>query len=297
MDLKMHSLNHLRVTILILTLSALTQAQTDHPAIGSNSSSSSSDGSLITSTAAPSKPLVTAEPQPKIAPAGVLIGDKNIKYKVILAKGKLEHAIGTAALAGPIIALNTKVAAGAGALPVIFAAKGALLGSALAAPVIKGTALANIVATKVAGGIVFVPVALKTGIKLVAAKVLDVKKQAAVQSAIAAAKIKSAAAAVGLALLKPFAVLEGAKLKLLGKGSALVGKALKVHGAKMMATGAALKVAGAGMKGVGSKMVWWGFGGPKVVGALAAGAALKSKAIAGLPVVGKLGGSEFVAKS
>lgn len=217
----------------------------------------------------------------------MLIGDDKIKYKVIMAKGKIEHAVGTAALAGPVIALNTKVAAGAGKLPVIFAAQGALLGSAIAAPIIKGTALADVVATKVAGAIVFVPVAFKTGIKLVAAKTLDIKKQVAVNSAAAAAKVGTAAKAVGLALLKPIAILEGAKLKMLGKGSAALGKALKVEGAKMMAKGTALKVAGVGMKGAGAKMIWWGFGGPKVVGALSAGK-LKSKAVAGLPIVGEL---------
>lgn len=259
----------LRIALVILAVSSLSCAQDQE--------------SSIASSTPPPTTLVPANPQPKAA--GVLIGDNNIKYKVIMAKGKIEQAVGTAVLAGPIIALNTKVAAGAGKLPVIMAGQGALLGSAIAAPIIKGTALANVIATKVAGAIVFVPVAFKTGIKLVAAKTLDIKKQAALNSAAAAAQFGAATKAVGMALLKPIAILEGAKLKMLGKGSAVLGTALKAEGAKMMAKGAAFKLAGAGMKGAGAKMIWWGFGGPKVVGALAAG---KLKSIAGLPIVGQL---------
>jgi len=209
----------------------------------------------------------------------------------ILAKGVGEHAVGTALLAGPAVAANAAVAAGAASLPAFLAAKGALVGKAIAAPIIKGAAINSIIAAKIAGKVVAIPIAIKSGLKLAALKAALLKKgiilkgkKAIITAGLlkkamvlkgkkAAVKLAAGAKALKLALLKPIAIGEGLKLKALGAGAGLIGKASKALGAALVAKGAATEVGALKLKGAGAKLIGLGIGGPKLVaGAVAKGA-------------------------
>jgi len=208
----------------------------------------------------------------------------------IVAKGIGEHAVGTALLAGPAVAANAKVAAGAAALPAVLAAKGALVGKAIAAPIIKGAAINSFIAAKIAGKLVAIPVAIKTGAKLAALKAALFKKGIILKGKKIAIKVAAGAKALKLALLKPLVIGEGLKLKALGAGAGLAGKAMKAQGALLLAKGAATELGALKLKGAGASLIGLGLGGPKLVKGALAGAAGAAGAAAGAPVIAALAG-------
>jgi hypothetical protein len=225
----------------------------------------------------------------------------------ILVKGLGEHALGTALLAGPAVIGNAKVAAGAAALPAVLAAKGALVGKAIAAPIIKGAVINSIVATKIAGKLVAIPVAIKTGVKLAALKTALLKKAALFKlkkAALKAALLKKAilvkiavgAKAIKLALLKPIAIAGGLKLKAIGAGAGLVGKALKAQGAVLLAKGAATELGALKLKGAGAKLIGLGIGGPKLIKGAIAAPLIGAAAAAGLGKAKLIGAGSALGK-
>jgi len=198
-----------------------------------------------------------------VAVGGVSSFDKTI------AGGTRVAEIAAAKLAAPFVLLNSKIAAGAGALPPLLAAKGALLGSAIATPITVGASIASGIASGVSGAVVSVPIAIVTGVKAKASELASsfqsqvhtgevVLQQGAanLQSGIDAAK--GAAVSVGHILLRPIAVVAGAKTAIGGAALGLVGEGVKAVGTKVSAIGAGISGAGAATKGIGGKWLGWG---------------------------------------
>jgi hypothetical protein len=188
--------------------------------------------------------------------------------KGILVKGAAEKAIGTAVLAGPAIAANAKVASKAAAIPLVLAAKGALLGKAIAAPVILASKVGTFIALKIAGKLVLIPVAIKTGAKLAALKAAELKKAILIKKAVAVAKAKALGFAAKKALLKPIVIIGGKKLIEAGKLLAIKGAGEKLAGAALLGAGAKAKAIGAGSSAIGSGLFFWGLDNKLVKGAL-----------------------------
>ena len=85
------------------------------------------------------------------------------KQTIILSNGKhLAEAI-TAKIVGPVVIFNSKVAAAAGALPPLLAAKGAIIGSAIATPIEIGAVAGSSIISGVTGKLVAVPISVATG--------------------------------------------------------------------------------------------------------------------------------------
>lgn len=85
------------------------------------------------------------------------------KQTIILNAGKhLSEAI-TAKIVGPVVIFNSKVAAAAGALPPMLAAKGAVIGSAIATPIEIGAVAGSSIVSGVTGKLVAVPISVATG--------------------------------------------------------------------------------------------------------------------------------------
>lgn len=223
----------------------------------------------------PSKSLALSLPSfslPSIKPslAGV------IKPITVINEKKLTSLI-TAKIVGPVVVFNSKIAAAAATLPAILAAKGAIIGAAIATPIEIGAVASSSIATGVTAKIVAIPVSLLNGatLKLAAAvkagkKVVALKTLAVKSGAVMA---KKGVLALGHILLKPIAIIAGTKAAVTGAGLGVAG------------TG--LKLAGLGLQKAGSKMVLSGLK-SKGAGALLIGLAFNHNVIDKHPLLGKL---------
>ena len=82
--------------------------------------------------------------------------------KILDAGKHLSEAI-TAKIVGPVVIFNSKVAAAAGALPPMLAAKGAIIGSAIATPIEIGAVAGSSIVSGITGKLVAVPISVATG--------------------------------------------------------------------------------------------------------------------------------------
>lgn len=178
------------------------------------------------------------------------------KQTVILNAGKhLSEAI-TAKIVGPIVIFNSKVAAAAGALPPLLAAKGAVIGSAIATPIEVGAVASSSIVSGLTGKLVAVPISLATGVAAKLVGVVETGKEVWDENAEV---MKDGAIKLGHIILKPIAVIVGAQTALTGAGLGIAGSGIKGVGLGMEAVGAKMALTGSKAKGTGALMIGWAF--------------------------------------
>jgi len=178
------------------------------------------------------------------------------KQTVILNSGKhLSEAI-TAKIVGPMVLFNSKVAAAAGALPPMLAAKGAVIGAAISTPIQIGAVASSSIVSGVTGKLVAVPISVGTGAvaKFVSAaeegrQIWDFNIQHGGEV------FKNGLIKLGHLVLKPVAVVVGAKTALTGAGVGLFGSGVKTVGVGMEAVGAKMVSSGLVAKGLGHRLI------------------------------------------
>lgn len=182
------------------------------------------------------------------------------KETAILNAGKhLSEAI-TAKIVKPVVIFNTKVAAAAGALPPLLAAKGAVLGSAIATPIEVGAVAGSSIVSGLTGKLVAVPISLATGAAAKLVGVVETGKEVWDENVESGEKImKDGAVKLGHIILKPIAVIVGAQTALTGAGLGIAGSGIKGVGKGMEAVGAKMALTGLKAKGIGALMIGWAF--------------------------------------
>jgi len=174
------------------------------------------------------------------------------KQTIILSNGKhLAEAI-TAKIVGPVVIFNSKVAAAAGALPPLLAAKGAIIGSAIATPIEIGAVAGSSIISGVTGKLVAVPISVATGAVAKFVGAAEKGQQIWRFNLEHGGEImKDGLIKMGHIILKPIAVVVGAQTALTGAGLGVAGTGIKgvgvgmeVVGAKMIATGLTAKAVG-----------------------------------------------------
>lgn len=113
----------------------------------------------------------------------------------VAMKGKALATKLTGILSAPVVFTNEKVSAGASLLPGILAAKGRILGSAIAAPVQFAAGKSTLIAKGVHGVMVGVPVAIGTGITAGVAGLMEKVHELRRQQAVCECRAAAAAAA------------------------------------------------------------------------------------------------------
>jgi len=180
----------------------------------------------------------------------------------LINEKKLTNLI-TAKIAGPVVLFNSKLAAAAGALPALLAAKGAVIGAAIATPIEIGAVVSSSLASGVTAKLVAIPVSLiskastklaiaaKAGKKVVALKALAIKSGAKLA--------KKGAITLGHMLLKPIAIIAGTKSALAGAGLGIAGSGVKLAGLGLQAAGSKLALSGLKAKGAGALLIGLAF--------------------------------------
>jgi len=179
--------------------------------------------------------------------------DVVMEQQKILDAGKLLSEAITAKIVGPVVIFNSKVAAAAGALPPMLAAKGAIIGSAIATPIEIGAVAGSSIASGVTGKLVAIPISVVTG--AVAKGVGSIERGRQIWNfnlEHGGEILKDGLIRVGHIILKPIAVVVGAQTALTGAGVGITGAGIKgvgvgieTVGAKMVGTGLAAKALGA----------------------------------------------------
>jgi len=174
----------------------------------------------------------------------------------ILNSGKhLSEAI-TAKIVGPVVLFNSKVAAAAGALPPMLAAKGAVIGSAISTPIQIGAVAGSSIVSGVTGKLVSVPIAVGTGAVAKFVSAAEEGKQIWEFNVQHGGEVlKNGLIKLGHLVLKPVAVVVGAKTALTGAGVGLFGTGVKTVGVGMEAVGAKMVSSGLVAKGLGHRLI------------------------------------------
>jgi len=215
-------------------------------------------------TAAPyTEADVVVEPEIEVKPE-----DKALhKETVILNTGKKLSEALTAKIVGPRVLFNSKLAAAAGALPPMLAAKGAIIGSAIATPIEIGAVAGSGIVSGVTGKLVAIPISVGAGAlaKIVSAAdtgkhFLEVQSASGKQIwdfnvAHGGQVLKNGLIKIGHVLLKPVAIVVGAQTALTGAGLGIAGTGVKGVGVGMEAVGAKLVASGMLAKGVGHRLI------------------------------------------
>jgi len=178
------------------------------------------------------------------------------KQTTIITNGKhLSEAI-TAKIVGPIVIFNSKVAAAAGALPPLLAAKGAIIGSAIATPIEIGAVAGSSIASGVTGKLVAIPISVVSG---AAAKFVGAaqKGQQIWKFNLEHGHeiMKDGLIKMGHIILKPIAVVVGAQTALTGAGLGITGSGIKGVGVGLEAVGAKMIATGLTAKAVGKRVM------------------------------------------
>ena len=136
---------------------------------------------------------------------------------VILNGGKKLAEGLTAKIVGPIVIFNSKVASAAGALPPLLAAKGAIIGSAIATPIEIGAVAGSSIASSVTGKLVAIPITLAAG---AAAKFVDAAERGeqVVRFNLehGGEILTDGLIRIGQMILKPIAIVVGAQTAITG---------------------------------------------------------------------------------
>jgi len=174
----------------------------------------------------------------------------------IISSGKhLSEAI-TAKIVGPIVLFNSKIAAAAGALPPMLAAKGAVIGSAIATPIEVGAVAGSSLVSGVTGKLVAIPISVGVG---AVAKFVDAAEEGKhiwdFNIEHGGEIIKNGLIRMGHMILKPVAVVVGAKTALTGAGVGVFGTGVKGFGVGMEAVGAKMVTSGLVAKGLGHRLI------------------------------------------
>jgi len=162
----------------------------------------------------------------------------------------------TAKIVGPIVLFNSKVAAAAGALPPLLAAKGAMFGSAIATPIHIGAVASSALVSGVTGKLVSVPIAVGTGAM---AKLKSAAKSGEqiwnFNLEHGGEVLKNGLIKIGHIVLKPVAVVFGAQTALTGAGVGIAGTGIKGVGVGMEVIGAKMFASGLAAKGLGHRLI------------------------------------------
>jgi len=198
-------------------------------------------------------------PVPSLKP---LVGSAVLKPLTLINEKKLTELI-TAKIVGPVVLFNSKLAAAAGALPALMAAKGAVIGASIATPIEIGAVATSSLASGVTAKLVAIPVSLisktstklaaaaKVGKKVVALKALAIKKGAKLA--------KKGAITLGHMLLRPIAIIAGTKSALAGAGLGIAGSGIKLAGLGLQAAGSKIALSGLKAKGAGALLIGLAF--------------------------------------
>jgi len=178
------------------------------------------------------------------------------KQTFILNSGqRLSEAI-TAKIVGPIVVFNGKVAAAAGALPPLLAAKGAVIGSAIATPIEIVAVAGSSIASGVTGKLVAIPISVAAG---AAAKFVDAAETGQLiwdfNVKHGGQILKNGLIKLGHIILKPIFVIGGAKTALTGAGFGIAGTGIKGVGLGMKKVGAKMVVTGLKAKALGHRLI------------------------------------------
>jgi len=178
------------------------------------------------------------------------------KQTFIINSGKhLSEAI-TAKIVGPVVLFNSKIAAAAGALPPMLAAKGAVIGSAIATPIEVGAVAGSSAISGVTGKLVAVPISLGAG---ALAKFVSAAEEGQqiwnFNVEHGGEVVKNGLIKLGHLILKPVAVVVGAKTALTGAGVGMFGTGVKGVGVGMEAVGAKMVSSGLIAKGLGHRLI------------------------------------------
>jgi len=178
------------------------------------------------------------------------------KQTTIINGGKhLSEAI-TAKIVGPVVLFNSKVAAAAGALPPMLAAKGAVIGSLISTPIEVAAVAGSSVVSGVTGKLVAVPISLGAGAMAKFVTAAEEGKQIWDFNVEHGGEVfKNGLIRLGHLVLKPVAVVVGAKTALTGAGVGLFGTSVKSVGVGMEAVGAKMVSSGLVAKGLGHRLI------------------------------------------
>jgi len=174
----------------------------------------------------------------------------------ILNAGKhLSEAI-TAKIVGPVVIFNSKVATAAGALPPLLAAKGAVIGSAIATPIEIAAVAGSGITSAVTGKLVAIPISVASGAlaKFVGAaetgrRIWEFNSEHGLEI------LKDGVIKLGHIALKPLAVVGGAQMALTGAGVGVVGTGIKGVGLGIKAVGTKMAATGLIAKGLGHRII------------------------------------------
>jgi hypothetical protein len=229
---------------------------------------------------------------PKSGQHIVKVGDhvSDVSEKLKHGAKRISHFIDTqkeAKLVSAFVPFEVSSKSGAigGAIPAMAAMKGSIIGSAIATPIIiKSIALPGLAAAKTAA-ILSVPAIVTHRVKSntthnlfskesthnlfskesahnMFSKGTNVLKKGAFGAIGLAAKgaavVKTKAVVAGKLMLRPIAIITGAKLKFLGTGLTLAGKGVSLTGAGIKKVGTGLKLGGLGAVGIGATAIGWG---------------------------------------
>lgn len=163
------------------------------------------------------------------------------KTDILNAGKRLSEAI-TAKIVGPVVIFNSKVAGTVAALPPLLAAKGAVIGAAIATPIEVGAVAASSITSQVTGKLVAIPISLASGAVAKLVGVVETGKGVWNDSVEGGKKFvgdgqqalkngkelfQHGAIKAGLIVLKPIAVTFGAKTALVGAGLGLAGAGIR----------------------------------------------------------------------
>lgn len=208
-------------------------------------------------------------------PLHLLSAEKPVKRPLkketdILNGGKLLSEAITAKIVGPVVIFNSKVAAAAGALPPLLAAKGAVIGAAIATPIEVGAVAASSITSGVTGKLVAIPISLASGAIAKLVGIVETGKEVWEDSVEDGKKVvengkealkkgqqlfKNGAIKLGHIVFKPIAVIFGAKTALAGAGLGLAGAKIKGVGVGVEAVGGKMVLTGLKAKAIGARLI------------------------------------------
>jgi len=208
----------------------------------------------------PLEPLEPLEPLSPLPPVIEVVeethSEEGIDKQLVLNAGKhLSEAI-TAKIVGPVVIFNSKVAAAAGALPPLLAAKGAVIGSAIATPIEVGAVAGSSIVSGVTGKLVALPISVATG---TIAKVIGAAEKGRqiwnFNLEHGGEIFKDGIIRMGHVILKPIAVVWGAQTALTGAGIGIAGAGIKGVGVGIGTVGAKMIATGVGAKALGTTLI------------------------------------------
>jgi len=185
----------------------------------------------------------------------------------------------TAKISAPVVLLSSKMAAAAGALPPLMAAKGAVVGSAIAKPVAVGAVKISGITSGLTGLIVSLPIAI-----IESGKGLWKSQEGSLGDGVQAVKQK--AVAMGHILLKPFAIIAGTTSKITEYGSELEATGNQVIEKDVEIIGSKISTPVEVVGGTGADILGWGVDqGSDIIGKIRDGVTTTLHAI---PLIGSL---------